>query len=105
MPVKFDPQIPFDQAQGRHHRKSIRLQGYNYSQARVYFVTMVTYQRENLFGEIVDGEMVSNILGVVADECWRAIPEHFPFVELGAHMGMPYHVHGMLTMLEGRGAI
>jgi putative transposase len=46
---KFDPQI--------HHRQSIRLQGYDYSQAGVYFVTIVAHQRACLFGEAVNGEM------------------------------------------------
>ncbi|MBI5840645.1 MAG: hypothetical protein HZB19_11140 [Chloroflexi bacterium] len=63
MTTKFDPQKPFDNAQGRHHRRSIRLPGYDYSQAGAYFVTIVAYQRECLFGEIVDGEMVLNHAG------------------------------------------
>jgi hypothetical protein len=42
--VKFDPKT--------HHRRSIRLQGYNYSQAGGYFVTIVTWQRQFLFGKI-----------------------------------------------------
>ncbi len=94
---KFDPKI--------HHRKSIRLQGYDYTQAGAYFVTIVTYQRECLFGKIENGEMVLNDFGAIADECWRAIPDHFPFVELGAHVIMPNHAHGMVVINDvGRGA-
>ena len=55
--AKFDPKKhhrPFDYAQGR---KSIRLQGYDYSQAGAYYVTIVTYHRDCLFGEIVNEEM------------------------------------------------
>lgn len=52
---KFDPQI--------HHRRSIRLKGYDYSQAGAYFVTMVAWQREALFGEIVNGEIELNRYG------------------------------------------
>jgi putative transposase len=96
--TKFDPKIPFDNAQGRHHRKSIRLQGYDYSQAGAYFVTIVTYQRDCIFGEIKNSEMILNDLGKIADECWRAIPEHFPFVELGAHIIMPNHAHGVIVI-------
>lgn len=44
---KYDPQ--------KHNRQSTRLRGYDYSQAGAYFVTMVTYQRACLFGEIVEG--------------------------------------------------
>lgn len=104
---KLDPQKPFDDAQGaqdRHHRKSIRIKEYDYTQAGAYFVTIVTYQRDSLFGDIDDGEMTLNAFGVIADECWRAIPEHFPFVELGAHVIMPNHVHGIIIIHEPVGA-
>jgi len=94
---KYDPQ--------KHHRKSIRLSGYDYSQAGAYFVTIVAYQRECLFGEIIDGEMNLNDFGKIADECWRSIPDHFPFVELGAHIIMPNHMHGVIVIHDmGRGA-
>lgn len=99
--IKFDPQ--------KHHRKSIRLRGYDYSHAGAYFVTVVAYQRECLFGEIVNGEMKLNDFGIIADECWRAIPEHFPNVELGAHIIMPNHAHGIIVIHDiddiGRGTI
>lgn len=99
--MAFDPK--------RHHRQSIRVQGYDYSQAGAYFVTVVTHQRECLFGKIENGEMILNELGKIADECWRAIPEHFPFVELGMHVIMPNHMHGMIVIRAddsgiGRGA-
>jgi putative transposase len=89
---KHDPQ--------KHLRKSIRLRGYDYSQAGAYFVTLCTYQRECLFGVIVEGEMILNELGVVANECWRAIPEHFSHVELGAYVVMPNHMHGIIVITE-----
>ena len=90
MPVKFDPQ--------KHHRKSIRLQGYDYSQAGAYYVTIVTFHRDCLFGEIVNKEMILSNLGKIADECWRAIPDHFPFTEMGAYVVMPNHVHGIIVI-------
>jgi len=73
-------------------------------------VTIVTYQRACLFGEVVDGEMQLNDFGKIADECWRAIPEHFTFVDLGAHIIMPNHAHGIIVINDmndgmGRGAI
>ena len=89
-PYKFDPK--------KHHRKSIRLQGYDYSQGGAYFVTIITYQRDCLFGEIVNEEMILNDFGKIADEYWSAIPQHFPFVELGAYVIMPNHVHGIIVI-------
>jgi putative transposase len=63
---KYDPQ--------KHHRRSIRLQGYDYTRAGAYFVTIVTCQRACLFGEIENEKMILNDFGKIADECWRAIP-------------------------------
>jgi REP element-mobilizing transposase RayT len=95
---KFDPH--------QHHRRSIRVKGYDYTEPGAYFVTIVTYQRGCLFGEVVHETMMLNDFGRIADECWRAIPEHFPFVELGAHMIMPNHVHGVIAIRDmGQGAI
>ena len=97
-----DPHSKFDP--NKHHRKSIRLQGYDYSQAGAYFVTIVTYQRDCLFGKIENEEMVLNDFGKIADECWRAIPEHFPNVELGAYVIMPNHVHGVIVISDDESA-
>jgi REP-associated tyrosine transposase len=90
---KFDPQ--------KHHRRSIRLQGYDYSQAGAYYVTIVTYQRDCLFGEIMNEGTVSSDFGKIADECWQAIPDHFPNVDLGAYVVMPNHVHGIIIIRRG----
>ena len=54
-PMTYNPNI--------HHRRSIRLKEYDYSQNGAYFVTICVQNRECLFGEIVDGEMVLNDAG------------------------------------------
>ncbi len=92
--VKYDPQ--------KHHRRSIRLQGYDYAQAGAYFVTIVAYHRDPLFGEVCQKEMILNDYGKIAEECWRAIPDHFPHVELGAYVIMPNHVHGIIIITDQR---
>lgn len=80
------------------HRKSIRLRGYDYSQAGLYFITICTHERLPLFGEIVDGKMVPNETGMMAGKCWCAIPDHFPRVILDEFIVMPNHVHGIITI-------
>jgi putative transposase len=50
--MPYDPKI--------HHRQSIRLRGYDYSQADMHFVTVVTQERAALFGEVADGQMWLN---------------------------------------------
>ncbi|MEM3554650.1 MAG: transposase [Candidatus Micrarchaeaceae archaeon] len=89
--MPYDPQ--------RHHRRSIRLPGYDYTQPGAYFVTLVTQDRECLFGEIVDGEMHLNDAGHVAERCWRDIPAHFPHITLDVFVIMPNHVHGILWIV------
>lgn len=82
----------------KHHRRSIRIQGYDYALPGAYFVTIVTQQRECLWGEIVSGEMILSNCGKIAEAWWRAIPEHFPHVQLGAYVVMPNHVHGIVVI-------
>jgi putative transposase len=81
-------------------RRSIRLKGYDYSQAGGYFVTVVTFRREALFGEIMGGEMCLNELGKIVAECWQEIPAHFPNAEADAFVVMPNHVHGIIFLFE-----
>ena len=97
MKSKFDSQL--------HHRKSIRLREYDYSQAGAYFVTIVAWQRECLFGEIVDGEMKLSQYGKIVQKWRNEIPIHFPNVEISAFIIMPNHIHGIIILADGRGAV
>lgn len=92
---KYNPDI--------HHRKSIRLKGYDYSQAGLYFITICCQDRICRFGEIVTVEnsqpkMILNDAGNIANECWLEIPEHFPNAKLHEHIVMPNHVHGIIEL-------
>jgi putative transposase len=86
---------------GRHHRRSIRLQGYDYTRQGAYFTTICTHKRECVLGDIVEDQMVLSSAGRIVEECWLAIPEHFPQVDLDAFVVMPNHLHGIL-ILAGR---
>ena len=79
------------------HRRSIRLQDYDYSSAGGYFVTICTKGRECWFAEIVNGEMELSRLGEVVQDLWLEIPKHFEDVMLDAFIVMPYHVHGIIV--------
>ncbi|MEW6028057.1 MAG: transposase [Chloroflexota bacterium] len=82
----------------QHHRHSIRLKGYDYSQAGAYFVTMVTFQRECLFGEVLDGEMVLSKFGQVAQQQWEKLPRRFRNIEADTFVVMPNHIHGIIVI-------
>jgi REP element-mobilizing transposase RayT len=90
--TRYDPE--------KHHRRSIRLPGYDYASSGVYFVTICAHQKEQLFGAIAGDTVTLNPLGQIVDACWYAIPEHFPHAELDAFVVMPNHVHGILAIYD-----
>ena len=81
-----------------YHRRSIRLPGYDYSEAGSYFVTLVAHQRERLFGQVVDGEVVLSEEGKIVQEVWSMLPVRFPLVETDCHVIMPDHFHAIITI-------
>ncbi|MEM9006416.1 MAG: hypothetical protein AAGE59_23180 [Cyanobacteria bacterium P01_F01_bin.86] len=82
----------------RHHRCSHRLKGYDYTAYGFYFVTICTYQRQHLFGEIQKGQMILSTIGTVAQAHWQRLPRHFPELILDAFVMMPDHMHGILII-------
>ena len=89
--VKYNSEI--------HHRHSIRLKEYDYSQNGYYFVTICTKDREYYLEEIVNGKVELSDVGNIAQECWEEMPEHFENVILDTHVMMPNHFHG-IAMIE-----
>ncbi len=88
-----------------HHRRSIRLKGYDYSQPGAYFITLVTYQRDCLFGSVIDGEMQLSPLGKIAQDEWmRSIGIR---KEITIHEDefviMPNHFHGIVWIVGADG--
>ncbi len=84
----------------KHHRRSIRLKGHDYTSPSAYFITICTHQRQCLFGEIVDGEMRLNKMGEITETCWQAIPDHFSRVQLDRFVVMPNHLHGIIFITD-----
>jgi putative transposase len=90
-------------------RHSIRLPGYDYSQAGAYFITICTHDRACLFGQIVraglaPAQMQLNEYGQIAHDQWHQIPERFENIELDQFVVMPNHVHGIIIINESVGA-
>jgi len=78
-----------------HHRRSIRLRHHDYI-AGVYFFTLVAYQRECLFGSVVDEVMQLNDWGRIVAEEWARTPAVRANIELDSFVIMPNHVHGIV---------
>ena len=93
-PMKYNPD--------KYHRRSIRLNGYNYSSAGFYFITICTHQRICLFGNVEESEIHPSKFGQIATARWQEIPQHFSHVALDEFVIMPNHIHGILTVNDGR---
>lgn len=83
----------------KHHRRSIRLRGYDYSQAAPYFVTLCVQDYLCLFGDVIDGEMVPNDAGSMVEKWWRELENKFSGVRLDRFRVMPNHLHGILVIM------
>ncbi len=81
-----------------HDRRSARLQGYDYSQAGAYFITICSYNRECLFGEIKNGEMILNGFGEIVVFTWFDLVNHENHISLDYFVVMPNHVHGIIVI-------
>jgi putative transposase len=92
--MKFDPQ--------KHHRESSRMKGYDYSLTGAYFITLVSYQREMLFGEIENGEMKLNRRGEIVQEEWFRSADIRKEIRLYSEefVVMPNHVHGIVWIMD-----
>ncbi|MEP7227002.1 MAG: transposase [Gemmatimonadales bacterium] len=86
----------------RTGRRTTRLQHHDYAQANAYFVTMCTWQRAHVFGEIVGGRVELSRRGQVAQEEWLRSARIRPEVELDSYVVMPNHLHGIVC-LNGQG--
>jgi putative transposase len=89
--MKFNPDI--------HHRRSIRLKGYDYSRCGAYFITLCLQNRKDvLFGEIIDAVMNLNDAGKLVDFTWNDLINHNDNIVLDSSMIMPDHFHGIIII-------
>lgn len=93
---KYNPAI--------HHRRSIRLKGYDYSQSGLYFITLCVQDRVCLFGKIENGKIILNKYGEIAHNEWKKTMEIRKNVELLEFIVMPNHFHAIVRLL-GRGEL
>ena len=87
-----------------HNRRSIRLRDFDYGDAGAYFVTLCTWRRECLFGDVVDGDVRLNEFGMVVRDEWLHTPQVRPNVELDEFNVMPNHFHAILWITDPVGA-
>jgi REP element-mobilizing transposase RayT len=96
---KYNPKMGKDQRKGLPQRRSIRLKGYDYSQAGLYFITICCQDRICLFGDVVKGEIILNEAGKMVETEWLNLPDRFKNIELHESVIMPNHFHGILKIV------
>ena len=90
--MRYNPEI--------HHRRSIRLPGYDYTQPGWYFITIVVQNRETLLGEVKNKKMILNDFGRIVEYHWQKLPLHFKNIELDEYQVMPNHFHGIIHIVR-----
>ncbi len=81
-----------------HHRRSIRLPGYDYASPGAYYITLVAANRDCLFGRVEAGQFELSTLGGIVSNEWLATPQIRPGVTLGAFVVMPNHLHAIIWL-------
>jgi REP element-mobilizing transposase RayT len=79
-----------------HHRKSIRLREYDYTNPNWYYVTICTHDKKKIFGEVENGKMILNKFGKIVEEEWIKTKEIRKNVDLDYYVVMPNHFHGII---------
>ena len=83
----------------KFHRRSIRLPEYDYSKTGAYFVTICSFNKELVFGKIVDGRCVLSKIGNIAAKHLEEVPNHFDNVFVDEYVIMPNHIHIIITIV------
>lgn len=91
--MKYNPEL--------HHRKSIRLKNYDYSQEGAYFITICVQNKECLFGKIAGGEMQLNSAGLMIEKWYFELEKKFSSIQCGEHVVMPNHFYCILIKVDG----
>ena len=90
--------MPYDP--DKHHRRSIRLEEYDYSRAGAYFITICTYNKECIFGNATNSEMQLSENGVIVESEWVKTAEIRSNIIIDKYIVMPNHVHGIIIILD-----
>jgi len=81
-----------------NHRRSIRIQGFDYTQPGSYFITICTWHKSLIFGEINQGEVVLSMLGEIARKEIERLPHRFSTITTDGSVVMPNHIHILITI-------
>lgn len=81
-----------------HHRRSVRIKGYDYTQPGKHYITIITNDRNHLFGEITNGYMQLNRYGQIVKDQWLKTADIRENVNLDTYIIMPNHIHAIIIL-------
>ena len=91
-------------------RKSIRLQGYDYSQNGAYFITICTKDRQAILGAVV-GDGVLDVPRCDLSKCGKYIDSRiqkmnniYDNVKTEKYIIMPNHIHLLISVTDKNGS-
>ena len=92
-----------DRPSHARRRRSTRLPDYDYAQPGAYFVTVCTYERDCILGQVLHCEVLLTPAGQAVTECWNDLGNHYLHVETDRFVVMPNHVHGIVILRDHQG--
>lgn len=81
-----------------HHRRSIRLKGYDYAQEGLYFITICCQDKWPIFGKIIKEQMHLNEFGIIAHHEWLNTENIRTNCLFHEFIIMPNHMHGIIEI-------
>ncbi len=85
-------------------RKKLRWKEFDYTNTGYYFVTICSFKRQKLFGDICEETMCLDLCGQMVDFWWRSLSCKFSLCELDEYIIMPDHLHGIIKIKYNVGA-
>ena len=90
--------INMEKYKNKYRIESNRRRGWNYANEGAYFITIVTANRECVFGDVVNGEIRYSQLGQIAYDEFMKSFEIRHELQIGAFCLMPNHLHAILIL-------
>ncbi|MFW6248509.1 MAG: transposase [Bacteroidota bacterium] len=87
-----------DKFRNKYRIKSYRMPQWDYSGNGMYFITLVTQNRECNLGEIVNGEMILSAFGKIVNDEWLKSFEIRNELFFDEYIIMPNHVHAIVIL-------
>ena len=83
-----------------HHRRTIRIQGFDYSSGYAYYITLCTQDKACILGRVDQGTICLSECGKIVDNIIADLPQRYPGTNIETYVIMPNHIH-LIIQLNG----